>query len=282
MKATHSGHCQACGSLQKLPSGKLSLHGYHVPYGFFSGICVGAKELPFEKSCGLVETFIASAKSQLANLVKTQAELRQPATSTTCWVNPYMRGHFKPHPFRGGHVWMQAELRTEDKPWAGLNDTRPIDEHITSIVFTNTHGYVTKGEEIVQLERYAKKATLNLLDVATKQNGERADWLELEAKRLRRYIAWQSERVRTWTEQPLLPLKTKDDKTSIRCGVMNTTQRQSTQIIMSMDAEEIQRLRSYLNRILAQVAAAEALPGSDAGALSWHLKKIKELCEASR
>lgn len=54
MKATHSGHCQACGHLQKLPKDVLAKHGYKIKHGFFSGICIGAGELPFEESCDLV------------------------------------------------------------------------------------------------------------------------------------------------------------------------------------------------------------------------------------
>ncbi len=45
------GTCQICGAGQKLPSGKLSLHGYNVQWGFFNGICAGSRQLPYEVSC---------------------------------------------------------------------------------------------------------------------------------------------------------------------------------------------------------------------------------------
>lgn len=49
MKATHFGTCQICGNRQKAPDGLLSLHGYTVEHGWFSGTCHGARELPFEQ-----------------------------------------------------------------------------------------------------------------------------------------------------------------------------------------------------------------------------------------
>ncbi len=62
MKSTHKGHCQVCGGLQMLPGGTLSLHGYKVTYGFFSGICHGAKAKPFEQAHDLVDEAIVRAQ----------------------------------------------------------------------------------------------------------------------------------------------------------------------------------------------------------------------------
>lgn len=208
MKSTHSGHCQACGSLQKLPNGKMSLHGYTVDHGYFSGVCQGAKELPFELSCALIKKFIVSAKAHLASIEATQHALRQPATSTTCWVRPYMSGNYRG--FKGGYVWMQAEVRTDDASWEGFNSTRDVAEHRTSIVFTNTHPRCNERERNTQLERGMYKSKVSLLDVATTQNFSRAEFLEREAHSMRRYIAWQTERVSSWKLAELLPNNAKD------------------------------------------------------------------------
>ena len=85
MKATHSGHCQACGRLQKLPDGKLAKHGYTIAHGFFSGTCVGSHHLPFEVSCDLLPRFIEAAKTHLLGVESFQAELRKPATEPVAW-----------------------------------------------------------------------------------------------------------------------------------------------------------------------------------------------------
>lgn len=110
MAATHRGHCQVCGSLQKLPKGKLSLHGYTVAYGFFSGICTGARELPFELSCDLVKGAVARAKVALKSTQEEQAALRTLPVEPIAWVHHYVgfqgRG-------RSSHRWMQVILASE-------------------------------------------------------------------------------------------------------------------------------------------------------------------------
>ena len=54
-KATHTGHCQACGRLQAVnPStGKLAKHGYTVDFGFFNGTCAGSDHAPLEHDTAL-------------------------------------------------------------------------------------------------------------------------------------------------------------------------------------------------------------------------------------
>ena len=58
MKSTHKGTCQFCHALQKLPNGRLSLHGYEVLGGWFSGECRGSHRLPLEQSFDMVQESI--------------------------------------------------------------------------------------------------------------------------------------------------------------------------------------------------------------------------------
>lgn len=60
MAATHKGTCQACGRLQKLPKGRLSNHGYTVDWGFFQGVCSGAKALPLEEDRSVLDATVAA------------------------------------------------------------------------------------------------------------------------------------------------------------------------------------------------------------------------------
>jgi hypothetical protein len=90
-KATHYGNCQWCGSLQKLPGGVLSTHGYTVTHGWFNGICHGSGHLPYQISCGLIEDSIRWAKSQRNN-IEAQREMAlavDPATTNKCWQHVY-------------------------------------------------------------------------------------------------------------------------------------------------------------------------------------------------
>lgn len=207
MRATHSGTCQACGRLQKLPKGHLSLHGYNVAHGFFSGICRGARELPFEQSCDLVKTFIAWAEGDLARVEGQQRHLRRPATEPKAMVRNYenldARG-------RRGYVWREVEIdgrRVSGQGYQG--ETAEWIEY-----FYRAPGYLQPGTAPVEhkIDRFRNETGCvedQSLRVATEFNKIYADWLEHEADSLRRYIRWQQERVRTWQPADLQPVDAK-------------------------------------------------------------------------
>jgi hypothetical protein len=73
-KATHYGTCQLCGSLQKLPSGVLAIHGYQVDWNQFHGTCSGSGHPPFEQSKDLAAETVRGAEKFL----KTKPELPYP------------------------------------------------------------------------------------------------------------------------------------------------------------------------------------------------------------
>ena len=58
-KSEMKGTCQACFLVQKLPNGKISLHGYERPgYGYIIGDCEGSYRLPYEQSCEVTKTVL--------------------------------------------------------------------------------------------------------------------------------------------------------------------------------------------------------------------------------
>lgn len=222
IKATHSGHCQACGRLQKMPKGVMSLHGYNVTHGFFSGTCAGAKELPFELSCDLVKLFIASAQSQLESLEAFQASLRVLPTTPVGWVrvryeNP--KGRY----YQAIYKWEQCTFSVEAIQHGGHTD--PKDD-FTSYRYLyvdasgREHGRNLSESEVDGPQSWdgggiEGKTTAELvLMSAQRYNETYAKWLEHEAVNLRRYIKWQTERVTKWVARPeaLLPVDAKDDK----------------------------------------------------------------------
>ena len=80
MKATQIGTCQICGSVQKLPNGRLAKHGYTVEYGWgFNGVCNGSGRLPFEISKEYAESALASSKTSFENLVAPTEQLDRQA-----------------------------------------------------------------------------------------------------------------------------------------------------------------------------------------------------------
>lgn len=58
-KHTHRGTCQACGRRQAVSEGRIAKHGYTTKYGFFMGVCPGARELPLEKSADVLDLTVA-------------------------------------------------------------------------------------------------------------------------------------------------------------------------------------------------------------------------------
>jgi hypothetical protein len=193
-KATHKGHCQVCGGLQMLPSGTLSLHGYKVEYGFFNGICHGAKAKPFEQAHDLVDAAIVRAEQALRNIVARQIALRSPAMDPIAIVNVFVKDA------RGKtyHEWRKVEVkvRFSESGYATFYHETFVDQP----------RFGSRDSEL-SANDFSEKDTRA---VATKYNRTFADWLEYEAKSLRRYIAWQTERVRTWTKQPLIAVDAKD------------------------------------------------------------------------
>jgi hypothetical protein len=202
MAATHKGHCQACGSLQMLPKGRLSLHGYRVLGGYFSGVCRGAKEKPFEVSCDLVERFIREAKAALDAVETEQATLRGKPDGTWAWVHHFVGSRKN----ASSYEWVRVQLRVEDdaegrhayfytarKDWS-LYQPQMVERRITDY-------------------DYGRKPVAEFVQAL---NATRANWMEHEADSLRRYITWQKARVANWKPAPLIPVDAKDDKAGFK------------------------------------------------------------------
>lgn len=199
--ATHSGHCQACGRLQKLPNGKLSLHGYTVTHGFFSGTCRGASYLPFELSCDQVQRYITEAQESLRMNEEFCQSIRA-RVGTQAFVSNYEKN---PRTQRSGYVIREVEIVGTEHPYSdgtgsywtftydapgyrkmnGENETHKVDTYATGI----------KSPE----------------DAAHHLNDEHAKRVErTDIKMLKSYIKWQTERVTNWKPAALLPVTAKD------------------------------------------------------------------------
>ncbi len=60
-KSEYMGTCQVCFSVQKLPDGRLSLHGYERPGdGRLYADCEGSHHLPYEESCEVTKSVLQS------------------------------------------------------------------------------------------------------------------------------------------------------------------------------------------------------------------------------
>lgn len=215
--ATHSGHCQACGRLQKLPKDVLSKHGYTIRGGFFSGVCRGAGYKPFEKSCDQVKRYIGEAQSELRYIEAFIADLRKPATAETgMWVNVRYENP-KGRYFKAIYKWEQVALRAEFRAYSSG------DGGSQYYTFTDASGREhnsginggmrgLQAWDLADVREDWEAATTEECRVATVERANKAyaEYIDkYEATSLRRYIAWQQERVANWKEADCLPVNAK-------------------------------------------------------------------------
>jgi hypothetical protein len=174
--ATHRGTCQKCGALQKLPAGRLSKHGYTTKWGFFSGVCNGSHELPYEQSCDLIKGYINWAYDEKLRLLTWAVELETPATEPKAWVHDY-------NVQSGRRYWRQAEI------------------------IIGPYGYAQYLGEDGKAKNAAGPFTKDVLGLASNLNRTRAYSIRREVAELDTYIKWQTERVTSWAPVELKPIK---------------------------------------------------------------------------
>lgn len=110
-KTTHTrrGTCQVCGAVQAIDNGSniTAKHGYKVAgYGFFAGVCPGARHIPAELS--LVVTHAIIAQLEEAALAHDAEALAYRAHTTLCtvyteWDSTVIKQH-KGYTSRGDYV----------------------------------------------------------------------------------------------------------------------------------------------------------------------------------
>lgn len=198
-KATHSGTCQICGCHQKLPSGKLSKHGYTKQWGFFEGVCSGAGHLPFEQSTDLIEGIIKSVRASMWALEGEKLEL---LAMTDCMV------HLKWHDKRKGesiYHWSKAPLDTMSLGgWTGnqLKSSHTEQYYVRYGRETFVSKYIHCG-----LEKDYDSARPTMEELIKGANKHYVDTvINKQLKQMSDYLDWQEERVRNWKEQPLTPV----------------------------------------------------------------------------
>jgi len=118
-KATHYGTCQLCGSLQKLPTGVLAIHGYQVEWNQFNGVCHGTGHLPCEQSKDVAEAQIKRSEQYLA-------ENPEPAKPhvTARWNSPEQESYRSAMDRIYGHRQMLRFLKPRCANWS----VKPLKE----------------------------------------------------------------------------------------------------------------------------------------------------------
>jgi hypothetical protein len=173
-KATHKGTCQVCGSIQMLPSGVLSNHGYTVQWGFFEGVCNGAKALPYEVSTNVIDFAIQRAKS----IIQTcKDEIQSLNVQPEAWSYVYSRKH-------KAYYWMIVELNED-----GTKYLNPESNSWESHSYHNDAGMIVwNGVDEIKYEM----SKLRIKELNNK------------IKKVKEYIQWQENRIKNWEPKPLI------------------------------------------------------------------------------
>ena len=192
-KATHKGTCQCCGSVQKLPNGVLSKHGYTVDWGFFNGVCQGAGHKPFEESIDLIDSLIKSAQKEIRKLNKIIKETLASTDTKKVWYHGYRNSTWTQ---KGGYFWAQREVIEVEDERRGTyfqyvmteDDDKPRGlwgKEAGQYMPFNTNGHTL--EDVVKFEnaKYVEQV------------------LNRHLNELKKYIKWQKERIKNWEPSEL-------------------------------------------------------------------------------
>jgi hypothetical protein len=195
--ATHQGHCQLCGRLQLLPGGKMAKHGYTVECrgsgGWFSGVCPGSNNLPFEQSIALIETHIKATLDHAESMRRMQATLRQPATETEAYVHHYFRDRQRG---TGEYRWVKVAIQIEPRIHASQ-----YNQAFYELTDATRYGQANVGRHPIRVSEPCKDA----LAVASYLNARRADSYDGEIKSCLSYVEWQRARTKDWKPTDLTP-----------------------------------------------------------------------------
>ncbi len=92
--------CQICGRTIKANTGHIAHHGYKRPgNGWQTSSCMGARHLPYEKSCDLIPSVIATIRSYIdANTITLAEFIANPPSSLP--YTPYRGAYAVPAPIQ--------------------------------------------------------------------------------------------------------------------------------------------------------------------------------------
>ena len=200
-KATHSGTCQICGHFQKLPNGRLSLHGYTVQWNCFVGDCTGSRYLPFEVSIDQIQAAIRSAIKQAeglrANAPSVRADRSPKGVEMTVWASDLRTSDGKRVPAYSGIFGPKSSNMTV------RGDLAKVGEKIE---FRFTRGGVEYVYTMGTSQNVFPSTTVD--SIVAKVNAREAEHMLAIAKQCDEYVAWQRKRIANWkpTPEKLVPV----------------------------------------------------------------------------
>jgi hypothetical protein len=194
---THTGECQVCGRRQAaaISSNRIAKHGYTKQWGFFTGTCWGADNLPLELAHDLLNEAIVRATRHIKGL---EAEI----------------AHTKALP--ATHGFYVAWIRDRTNPATGRH-TLGIYQRVP-VIYLEVEKDFSDGSGTycaVQIwnremtERYDQDRDNESIDAVKKASESREKYIEglqEDIRQVEKYIEWQRTRIREWTQRELTPI----------------------------------------------------------------------------
>lgn len=186
-QSTHSGHCQICCRLQKLPGDRLSKHGYTKEYGFFNGTCFGSDALPFEKDISLIHQMIKLQTENAKNIRATAAKHRAtPVDINNAWIYHYKEATWARGDRHSYYMWIQSPVIFKN--------------HRIHYMFREKEVY--KHNTVYNEER--------MMENLVEWHEDRAKAYDKEVEAIDTYIAMQKARIKGWKPHPEKLIENKD------------------------------------------------------------------------
>lgn len=202
-QAIHRGTCQACGRIQKLPGGILSLHGYTKQWGFFHGTCRGSHHEPFELSKDLIDTCIQGAMNAITSLQVKRGDLFQtPTPETKAWWKIYVG--YK-HDGKNSYTWKQGTITPVARDYHG---TKPqFVEYLWTAEPSDVEIAQNRKPMTETIRGYDLPGVVSVTEAIASLNKRYVNYvIDPENRQLRTYVEWQRQRIKDWSPKPLRPL----------------------------------------------------------------------------
>ena len=193
-KATHSGHCQLCGHFQKLPNGRLSLHGYEVRWHAFVGDCPGSRYLPFEVSIDQIEAAIERSIEAAKRLREHEPQVRADRNPKGVAMTVYASD------CRNVSTWERLNSYAFDSRSSSVSARGDLTKVGEKIEFRFTRGGVEYVYEMGFSQGVNKTTTVE--SIVAKLSAREADEMLRNAKNHDEYVAWQRGRIAGWKPHP--------------------------------------------------------------------------------
>ncbi len=190
-KATHYGECQVCGRNQKLPNGKLSIHGYTVDWNCFMGTCPGSHHLPWELSCDMAKSSIGYTADKIAN-IQSVIDDQNNNPDAQLWFPIWKSGT---RSREGFYLYVKVDLEIlYDDTLTG--EKRERDRKYPKIKLTDPD----TGDEVHGARMHSIYGRKDLIK-------HYVDEKESRLRQLNKYLGWLTERVNAWEVRPLTPVE---------------------------------------------------------------------------